>query len=114
MDALLYPLGRILQVGIIDEFLGGQICRSQMVVSPIATNSRIVLTRIKVIREEVVVSLIDGIDEGLKDTSITESAGRNLIQHSGKSWRLLPDGYWVVAVAIAEAFDCGGEVTKED
>lgn len=81
MDTLLYPLGRILQVGIIDEFLGGQICRSQTAVSSIATNSRTVvpLTRVKVVCKEVVVSLTDGIDEGLKDTSITESAGRNLI-----------------------------------
>jgi hypothetical protein len=42
------------------------------------------LTGVKVIRDKVVVSMADGIDEGLKDASITESAGCNLIQHSGK------------------------------
>ena len=85
MDALLDPLNRILLVGIIDEFLGRQVCRSQILISPIATNTRTValLTRIKVVREKVVVSLTDSIDEGLKDTSITETAGCNLIQHSG-------------------------------
>ncbi len=88
MDAPLDPFTRVLLIGIIDELLGGQIYPSQTAISAVVTNVHTValLTGVKVIRDKVVVSMTDGIDEGLEDARITESTSCNLIQHSGKGW----------------------------
>ena len=86
MNAPLDPFTRVLLVGIIHELLCRQVCQSQTVISAVVTKVHTVtlLTGVKVIRDKVVVSMTDGIDEGFKDASITELAGCNRVQHSGE------------------------------
>ena len=84
MDAPLDPFTRILLIGIINELLGGQIYRSQTAISAKNVHTVALPTGVKVIRDKVVVSMTDGIDEGLENARITESTSCNGIQHSGK------------------------------
>ena len=72
------------------------------------------LTRIKVLRDEVVVALADRVQERLVDVAFAEPARRDLVKDTSECRRLLLDGHGVIRVLVAELLNCGRQMAEED